>query len=246
MTLVQVRFLGSGDAFGSGGRLQTCFLLEGENGSVLIDCGASSLIALKREGIDPSEISWIVLSHLHGDHFGGIPFLILDGQFSHRTQPLTIVGPPGVQRRVQAAMEIFFPGSSQVQQRFSVEFVELEERVATAVGPATVTPFLVQHACGAPPYALRIEYGNKVISYSGDTEWSESLIEVARGADLFICESYFFEKRVKYHLDYRTLRAHRDQLKCKWLILTHMNEDMLNRTIEVEEGRAEDGLTVIL
>ena len=246
MTQVQVRFLGSGDAFGSRGRLQTCFLLEGENAPVLIDCGASALIAMKRESINPSEISWIVLSHLHGDHFGGIPFLILDGQFSRRTQPLTIVGPPGVQTRVQAAMEVFFPGSSQIQQRFSVEFIELEERVATVVGPATVTPFLVQHACGAPPYALRVDYGNKVIAYSGDTEWSESLIEVARGADLFICEAYFFEKRVKYHLDYRTLRAHRNQLKCKWLILTHMNEDMLDRTIEVEEDRAEDGLTLVL
>jgi len=247
MTQVQVRFLGSGDAFGSGGRLQTCFLLEGENAPVLIDCGASSLVAMKREGIDSSEIRWIVLSHLHGDHhFGGIPFLILDGQFSRRTQPLTIVGPPGVRTRVQAAMEVFFPSSSKVQQRFSVEFIELEERVAIAVGPATVTPFLVQHACGAPPYALRVEYGNKVIAYSGDTEWSESLVEVARGADLFICEAYFFEKRIKYHLDYQTLRAHRDELKCKWLILTHMSEDMLNRTSEVEEDRAEDRLTLVL
>jgi ribonuclease BN (tRNA processing enzyme) len=246
MTQVQVRFLGSGDAFGSGGRLQTCFLLEGENGPVLIDCGASALIAMKRAGVDPSAIRWIVLSHLHGDHFGGLPFLILDGQFSRRTQPLTIVGPPGVQTRVQAAMEVFFPGSSQVQQRFSVEFIELEERVTTTVGPATVTPFLVHHACGAPPYALRVEYGNKVIAYSGDTEWSENLVEAARGADLFICEAYYFDKRVKYHLDYQTLRAHRDQLTCKWLIVTHMNDDMLNRTSEVEEERAEDGLTLVL
>lgn len=50
---MRVRFLGSGDAFGSGGRLQTCILLESEGLRCLVDCGASSLIALKRAAIDP-------------------------------------------------------------------------------------------------------------------------------------------------------------------------------------------------
>jgi ribonuclease BN (tRNA processing enzyme) len=70
-------------------------------------------------------------------------------------------------------MEVLFPGSSHVSRRFVVEFVELGDRVASSIAPATITPFLVEHACGAPPYALRIEYGGKVIAYSGDTEWSE-------------------------------------------------------------------------
>ena len=104
MNQVQVRFLGSGDAFGSGGRFQTCLLLEGANDPLLIDCGASSLIAMKRAGVNPSEIGSIVLTHLHGDHFGGVPFLILDGQFSRRERPLLIAGPPGVRARVEAAM----------------------------------------------------------------------------------------------------------------------------------------------
>src|SRR5438477_324384 len=89
------------DALGSGGRFQTCLRLHGAGaGGMLIDIGASSLVAMKRTGVDPSSIEWIALTHLHGDHFAGLPFLVLDGQFNRRTRPLVIAGPAGVAARV--------------------------------------------------------------------------------------------------------------------------------------------------
>lgn len=246
MGQVQLQFLGSGDAFGSGGRFQTCLLLRGPAGALLIDCGASSLVAMKRAGVDPGEIGWVLLTHLHGDHFGGLPFMVLDGQFSRRTRPLVVAGPPGTRARVEAAMEVLFPGSSRVERRFAVEFVELAERVATAVGPATVTPFPVEHASGAPSYALRVEYGGKVIVYSGDTEWTESLVDATRGADVLVCEAYFFDKKIKFHLDYATLRDQRKRLECSRIILTHMSQDMLGRLAESEMECASDGMIITL
>ena len=246
MGQVQLQFLGSGDAFGSGGRFQTCLLLGGAGGSLLIDCGASSLIAMKRAGVDPGEIGWVLLTHLHGDHFGGLPFMVLDGQFSRRTRPLVVAGPPGTRARVEGAMEVLFPGSSRVERRFAVEFVELVERAASRIGPATVTPFAAAHASGAPSYALRVEYGGKVIVYSGDTEWTESLVEATRGADLFICEAYFFERKIKFHLDYATLRDQRKRLECSRIILTHMSQDMLGRLAESELESASDGQVIVL
>ena len=98
----------------------------------------------------------------------------------------------------------------------------------------------------APAYALRVECGGKVISYSGDTEWTDSLLSVARDADLFVCEAYFFEKKIPYHLDYRTLMEHRSELECRRLILTHMSEDMLRRLGGIEAERAEDGKSLSL
>jgi ribonuclease BN (tRNA processing enzyme) len=246
MSQVQLQFLGSGDAFGSGGRFQTCFRLCGAGGDMLIDCGASSLIAMKRAGVDPSEIGWVLLSHLHVDHCGGVPFLILDGQFSRRTRLLVVAGPAGLQTRLAAAMEICFPGSTQVTRRFNTEVVELPERHITPVGPAHVTPFLVAHASGAPSYALRVEYCGKVITYSGDTEWTDALLDAARGADLFICEAYFFNKKIKGHLDYQTLCAHRDRIECRRIILTHMGPEMLSHLGEVEFECAEDGKIIAL
>jgi len=179
---VKVRFLGSGDAFGSGGRFQTCIHLESAGSQLLVDCGTSSLIAMRRFGVDPLALDAVILSHLHGDHFGGVPFLILDGQFRRRTRPLVVAGPPGVEARVREAMEVLFPGSSRVERRFEIRFVELTDRGAFALGPVSITAYEVVHASGAPPFALRITAHGKTVGYSGDTEWTESLIDAARGA----------------------------------------------------------------
>ena len=78
MKSVSVKFLGSGDAFGSGGRLQICILIEAPGTKFLLDCGASALISMKRFGVSSADIDMILITHLHGDHFGGIPFFILD------------------------------------------------------------------------------------------------------------------------------------------------------------------------
>jgi ribonuclease BN (tRNA processing enzyme) len=243
---VSVRFLGSGDAFGSGGRFQTCILVTSSDGSVLIDCGASSLIAMKQFGVDPNSVDAVLLTHLHGDHFGGLPFLILDGQFSRRTRPLTIAGPPGVEARVRDAMEILFPGSSQTPQRFDIRFVELVAETVMPVGPAEVTAFPVDHASGAPAYALRVACDGRIIAYTGDTAWTDALVRVADGADLFICEAYYYDKRIPFHLDYHTLMEHRAALGCRRMVLTHMSADMLLRTDAVEAECASDGLEFAL
>lgn len=241
---VTLRFVGSGDAFGSGGRFQTCLHLGNGEDGLLVDCGASSLVALKRAGIDPSGIGVVLLSHLHGDHFGGIPFLVLDGQFSRRTRPLLIAGPPSVKARVEAAMEVLFPGSTGVTRRFPTDFVELRPFEATAVGPATVIAFPVEHPSGAPSFALRVAFGGRIVTYSGDTEWTDRLIDAARGADVFVCEAYSFEKPIRYHLDYRTLAAHRSRLDCRRIVATHMSPDMLARRAEVDLECADDGMLV--
>jgi ribonuclease BN (tRNA processing enzyme) len=241
---LNVTFLGSGDAFGSGGRLQACIALGWGGQLVLLDCGASSLIALRRGGLEPTSVDAILISHLHGDHFGGLPFFVLDQQFSRRERPLLVAGPPGVTARTRQAMEILFPGSSETQQRFELKWVELGERVLTDVGPVRVTAYAVPHASGAPAFALRVLCADKVVSYSGDGAWSEALVEASADADLFICEAYTFDRPIRYHLDYATLRQHRDELSCRRLVLTHMGRDMLDRTVDA--ARAEDGLTLTL
>jgi ribonuclease BN (tRNA processing enzyme) len=241
---LRLRFLGSGDAFGSGGRFQTCLYLEGPGDRVLIDCGATSLVAMKRAGIDPASIGTILLSHLHGDHFGGVPFLVLDGQFRRRDRPLTVAGPPGTQERVVSAMEILFPGSSLADRRFHTALVEVEPGVPTAIGSTTVTGFPVEHPSGAPAYALRVEWAGRTVVYSGDTEWCDSLAAAAQGADLFVCEAYTFERRVRYHLDHATLVRHLDQIRARRVILTHLGPEMLAHCHEAAVECADDGLVM--
>lgn len=243
---VTLTFLGSGDAFGTDGRFQTCLALRGGPTTMLLDCGASSLIAMKRFGLAPNEVAAVVLSHLHGDHFGGLPFLVLDGQFTRRTAPLAVAGPPGVRDRVERAMEVLFPGSSRVERRFAVDFVELAERVPTSVAGARVTAFGVEHASGAPAYALRVEYGGRTVTYSGDTEWTDSLLDAAHQADCFVCEAYTFDRKLRFHLDYATVRAEAARLAARRIVLTHMGPSMLERRGETDFECASDGLVLTI
>lgn len=90
--------------------------------------------------------------------------------------------------------------------------------------------------------------GGKTVAYSGDTEWTPTLVSVARDADLFVCEAYSWERDLKYHLSLKTALARRAELGCRRMILTHMSDEVLARRaeLEVEVETAEDGLTITL
>ena len=245
---MKLTIVGSGDAFGSGGRLNTCFLLQTAKATLLIDCGASAMPALKGQGIDPNRIDAVVLSHLHGDHFGGLPFLLLDYQFlARRERPLLIAGPPGTQARLAAAMEVFFPKSTATNWRFPWHVQEIPVGVASDVLGHSVVTAEVIHQSGAPSTALRLSDGEKIFAYSGDTEWTEALLPIAAHADLFICECYTYAGKLTGHISWEMLKPKLPALRAKRVMLTHMNPSVLARLDEVRaEGLlvAEDGLVL--
>ena len=244
---VTVTFVGCGDAFGSGGRYQACIHMRGPGfGPVLLDCGATSLSALKSLGLDPGEVTAVFVSHLHGDHFGGLPFLILDGQFSRRVRPLAITGPPGTGRRLTEAMECLFPGSSATPRRFSVEVTELEPGTAATIGGVTVRAWAADHPSGASALLLRLEVAGKAIAYTGDTAWTDAIPVAAAGADLLVAEAYYRDKDIPYHLRLADLHVHRDRITARRVIITHMSADMLTRQDEGPFEAARDGLVISL
>jgi ribonuclease BN (tRNA processing enzyme) len=248
---MRVQVLGSGDAFGSGGRLNTCFMVHRGTSSFLIDCGASVMIAIRRFGIDPNQIGAIFLTHLHADHFGGLPFFILDAQLvSRRTSPLAIIGPKGTSARLHALMETCFPGSASAERKFSVKVTEIEPDTPIPVPAvnATVTGYLVTHPSGSPSLGLRVGCDGRVIAYTGDTEWVENIISIGRDSDLFFAEAYWFERKVRFHLDFATLRDQLPAIAAKRVILTHMSADMLSRDQAALAGcqPAEDGMVIDL
>lgn len=241
--------VGSGDAFGSGGRSNTCFWLETARGVLAVDFGGSALPALKARGLDPNRIDAIVLSHLHGDHFGGLPFLFLDYQFlARRERPLLIAGPPGTRARFDAALEVFFPKAGGTKWRFPWRVEEVApDTEADVLGHALRTTEVV-HQSGAPSTALRLSDGARVFAYSGDTEWTDALLPIAAGADLFVCECYAFAGTLTGHMSWETLQPKIPGLGARRVMLTHMNPGMLARLEEVKgkEGvlLASDGLVL--
>ena len=244
---MQLQFVGCGDAFGSGGRQNTCFHVTGSRVNFLIDCGATSLPALKRLGIARDDIDLILITHFHGDHFAGLPFLLLDAQFTRRSRPLVIAGPQGIETRLAQVMEALFEHSSKTRQRFELSVVALKPEEKFSFGAVDVTPFSVVHGeSGGPFLAYRVEAEGRVIAYSADTEWTETLIPLGRDADLFIAEAYTYDRVVKNHLSLTTLEAHLPEIKPKRLVLTHMSDDMLGRLDTLDYTAASDGMVVEL
>jgi ribonuclease BN (tRNA processing enzyme) len=244
---MKLQFVGCGDAFGSGGRQNTCFHVTGERVNFLIDCGASSLPALKRLGIARDAIDLILITHFHGDHFAGLPFLLLDAQFTRRTRPLVIAGPEGIETKLPQVMEALFENSSRTKQKFDLEIVTLKPEETREFGAVTVTPYPVVHGeSGGPFLGYRIQAEGRVIAYSADTEWTETLIPAARDADLFIAEAYYYDRTVKNHLSLKTLEANLAEINPKRLILTHMSDDMLGRLGTLAYTAASDGMIIEL
>jgi ribonuclease BN (tRNA processing enzyme) len=245
MAAVTVRFVGSGDSFGSGGRFQTCIVVDGPRSRFAIDFGTSSLIALAQQGIEHNSIDAILLTQLHGDHCGGVPFLLMDAMLSaKRARPLTVAGPRDLQRRMGEIREALFPGSHVMAPKFPLHWIEIEPGRPHEILDLVVTAQPARHTQETNPTAPRVEVGDKVIAYSGDTEWTEDVAKVARGTDLFIAECYFYEKPIKWHLNYPAIEAHRADMGAKRLILTHMSKEMLAQADKVPEECASDGLVL--
>ena len=247
---MRLTIIGCGDAFGSGAHLQTAFHVRSETSAFLIDCGTTTLIGMRRLGLDPGDIDTVFVSHLHGDHFGGLPWLLIDAQYvSKRTRPLVVTGPKGIEARFLTAAEALYPGITKGPGCFELTFVEYEEQKPLEVKGVAVTPFEVKHPSGAPPYALRFHLEGKVLAFSGDTGWINVLYEVAHDADLFISECFQYDVKIPIHLDYLTIDANYAKLGAKRVLLTHMGEAMLQNVGRVDASRymvADDGMTLDL
>ena len=245
---MQITLIGCGDAFGSGGRFNSCLLAEAQGERLLVDCGSSSMVALNRAGIDRNTLSTLLFTHFHGDHFGALPAFLLEAQFVvRRKAPLTIAGPAGIERRTWEAVEKDFPGASENRWRFALRFVEVTPESAAELAGFSVMAFPMVHDERAGPcQGYRIDRNGKVFAMSGDTSWTEALVPLADGADALLVECYADDVKLAGHLDYATLAAQRHRLNTPRIILTHMGLNMLAYDGPLPEEWAHDGMVIAL
>lgn len=244
---VKITFVGSGDAFGSGGRMNTCILVDAPGIRFAIDCGATGLVALNKLGIAHNSIDMVLLTHLHGDHCAGVPTLLMDAMLGAKRQtPLTVAGPVETESRLKLVQEALFPGSAGMTPKFDYTTIEMPTLEPQMIGDLKVTTYPAIHTAATNPTSMRVEVAGKVIAYTGDSAWTDYIPQLADGADVLISECYFHSKPVPFHMNYVDIDAHRGEIAAKRIILTHMGPEMLARQDDVEEECAYDGMEIEL
>lgn len=176
---VTVTFLGTGDPFGTGGRFQSAILLEADGYRLLLDCGMTTPVALQRAGIAASSLDAVVVTHWHGDHFGGAPVLVLDAVIGDRhgavgrarSRPLVVAGPSGTDERLMDALELFGWGQPITEGvdplRGAVTHRPLVPEAVLTLGPFSVTVLPVAHTPEA--LGVRVSAAGRTVAYTGDT-----------------------------------------------------------------------------
>jgi ribonuclease BN (tRNA processing enzyme) len=232
-TPLDLTIIGSGNAFADA-RCWSGFLL---NRRVLFDAPPSALYALKQARAALDEIDTVLLSHFHGDHFFGLPFLLLEYQFpsaagarsAPRARDLTIVGPPGVAEAVEQAAQLAFPNLLNHDAGYQRRYVEIDAGGEAEVNGLRIGAARMNHAVGSLPLALgyRAALDGRVIAYTGDSGWCDSLVEIGRGADVYVCDCNYAEGRnLPEHLSLEEVRDLRRLLDERTeLVLTHLGHE---------------------
>jgi len=240
-------FIGTSDAFGAGGRRQSAMLVRAPGGSVLVDCGATTSGGLSELAIARDEIDAILISHFHGDHFGGIPFLLLAALYEdERRNPLWIAGPPGIERRVRTLAAALGYAIEEREWTFPIRFEELRPGAARPIGPVGVEAFEVFHQPQTAPHGLAVRFGPQRLVYSGDTGFFPDLPDRVGDADLFVCECTYHDNDFEYHISHKELVARKHEFRCQRIILTHLGQEMLAHRGNAAFETADDGLRVRL
>lgn len=244
---VQVTVLGAGDAFGSGGRRQSSYLVRGPSATFLMDAGPTVLAALKDAGRNSEEIDFILLSHLHGDHFGGLPFMIMEYLFERpRQRELLIAGPVGTPKRVMDLFRNMYKEASRRELPYRLRFETLVADESVTIGGVVVEPFAVPHQQREPSLGLTTRLDGKTILYSGDSGWTEEFVQRTGGVDLFLCECCYWETEVDFHINYPQFERNRGRIGARRIVLSHLGREVLGKLDRVKEECARDGMVIDL
>lgn len=221
---LELTFVGTGNAFAPGGMCWNGFLA---NKRYLFEAPPQALQSINRLGIDANELDAVILSHHHGDHFLGLPFLLLHWKYYGRSRPVTVVGPPGTRELTLQIGENVFPGIDEI--RFDIEWKEVGPGQRLTVGDLELESLGVQHdeRLSATLGYNAVLRGRK-FSYTGDSALCDAVFDMARHAEVIVSECASRADRVPIHMnlvdDIPVLRQRMNPEA--ELVLTHIDSDV--------------------
>ena len=236
--------LGTGDAFASGGRAQAGYLLEAGGKKILFEAGPGLMAELKRHGIDADSLDAIVISHLHGDHFSGLPFLFLEYMWERpRKHPVIIAGPKHLENRTWRLMRTMFSRFKLADIQSKVKWMVLEPGKSVKLLGRHLSTIRSPHTTPDVSLSVKLVVEGKTFVFSGDSGWNDELVDFSAGADLLLCECTYFEsEHLRFHMNYPELARNRERFNVKRMILTHLGRELINHTPDVKIEMGFDGM----
>ncbi len=219
-TQIELLFLGSGNAFAPG-RAYGSFLVDGR---ILFEAPPTTLPILREMGKPLEDIQYIFISHFHGDHYFGLPFIFLDHYFvTKRKKPLIIIGPKGLKKLAHTLIDLAFPDTRRrYAQNFPVEFLEVSIGKEYSLRGIAFQALKMSHGNMAN-LGFRLVYKHRRLAYCGDTGPCPTLTALIHNANIAVLEMTSLDGDYPYHLNRENILEIRKQLPAKTpLILTHL------------------------
>lgn len=253
---MKLTVLGSADAVNSGGRGNSCYLVESTGAKrLMVDCGPTALLSLRQQGIAPESVGGLAFTHLHGDHTGGFPLLCIEAMFGGwRERAVRVLGPPLSKQSLLAVFRAAYAElEPELAARLALSIDELAPGEEREHAGYRVRAFAADHM--APPHqalCLRVtDPAGTVIAFSGDTRICPGLLAAADGAAMLVADCSRLAPPAGAHATWQEWQATLPTLRAESLLLTHLGADMRARAPALLEGLqlplpvhiADDGLS---
>lgn len=232
--IIKVTILGSGTPRVNIDRFSQSILIEHKNDKFLFDAGRGALLRLNQSRILPNEIENIFFTHLHSDHILGFSDILMTGWVYHRQKPLNIFGPPGTINFVDSTIKSFeedikvrsLPPESLNVENLKSNIEIIYDDFTYKKNGLTIETFAVKHEPFTYAFGFKIFNSKYCMVISGDTTYSEQVIEKTKNCDLLIHEIA--------HASEHTLEKYP---KAKGVISYHTNASQVSKIINTVKPR---------
>jgi ribonuclease BN (tRNA processing enzyme) len=239
---MQLTVLGSGTAIPVADRFPAGYLVATGTTTVMVDCGPGSLRRLAQSGANLRDLAAVLLTHYHTDHcadLAALLFALRSPHFAGRA-PLRVFGAPGLERLVQKLTEAW----PWLQPRgYELELVEVTPG-RFALHDFEVTAVPIRHTAQSLGYRLATAAGS--VALSGDADECDELVELARGADVFVCDAATPDgQKLDGHLTPGLAAEHAERAGSKALVLTHFYPECEGHDVASMAARRFRGRVVV-